>query len=135
LIVEHVNRYFDRLPSDRSPGTLDAMRVLDEIALEGVHFPAALFLFRKILFTLDGVLQDVAGSEVRIDYVITREFLIRGIASFGLFHAPLTLRDLAAIEWNALLYSPRQWTQKLLGSPAGTPVARIGSPTSEALHS
>jgi ubiquinone biosynthesis protein len=120
LIERYVNRFFDRLPPDYSPGTLDAMRVLDEIALEGVHFPTPLFLFRKILFTLDGVLHDVAGSDVRIDYVITREFLTRGLASFGLFHAPLSIKDLAAIEWNALLYPARSWTQKLLGKPANT---------------
>jgi ubiquinone biosynthesis protein len=118
LIDRCVSRFFDTLPPDRSPGTMDAMRVLDEIALEGVHFPTPLFLFRKILFTLDGVLQDVAGSDVRIDHVITREFLTRGIASFGFFHAPLSLKDLAAIQWNALLYPARSWTQKLLGKPS-----------------
>lgn len=121
LIDRYVNRFFDRLPPDRSPGTLDAMRVLDEIALEGVHFPTPLFLFRKILFTLDGVLHDVAGSDVRIDYVITREFLTRGLASFGLFHAPLSIKDMAAIQWNALLYPARSWTQKLLGKPNPQP--------------
>ena len=98
------------------------MRVLDEIALEGVHFPPPLFLFRKILFTLDGVLHDVAGSDVRIDYVITREFLARGIASFGFFHAPLSFKDLAAIQWNALLYPTRSWAQKLLGKPGNSPL-------------
>ena len=30
-----------------SPGVLDAMTLLDQIALEGVRFPAALFMFRK----------------------------------------------------------------------------------------
>ena len=120
LIDACVNRFFDQLPADRSPGTLDAMRVLDEIALEGVHFPPPLFLFRKILFTLDGVLHDVAGSDVRIDHVITREFLARGIASFGFFHAPLSLKDLAAVQWNALLYPTRSWTQRLLGKPGNS---------------
>ncbi|HLK67708.1 MAG TPA: AarF/UbiB family protein [Bryobacteraceae bacterium] len=114
LIEEMVTRFFEQFPADRSPGTLDAMRVLDEIALEGVHFPAPLFLFRKILFTLDGVLQDVAGSEVRIDHVITREFVSRGIASFGLFHSPLSMKDLGSIQWNALLYPTRLWARKRL---------------------
>ena len=34
-----VNRFFEQLSPDASPGTLDAMRLLDRIALEGVHFP------------------------------------------------------------------------------------------------
>ena len=69
--------------------------------MEGVHFPPALFLFRKIVFTLDGVLHDIAGSEVHMDSVITREFLTRWISSFGLFHSPLSIKDLVAVEWNA----------------------------------
>ena len=46
-------------------------------------------MLRKIVFTLDGVLFDVTRGEVRIDQVITGEFLTRWIASFGGFHAPL----------------------------------------------
>ncbi len=54
------------------------------------HFPPALFLFRKSVLTLDGVLYDVAGPDVRIDEVIAREFLTRCAASFGVFlYAPL----------------------------------------------
>ena len=102
LIDDRVNRFFAKFPTDRSTGVLDAMRLLDEIALEGVRFPAALFMFRKILFTLDGVLHDVAGPGVRIDYLMAQEFLTRWVASFGTFHAPLELRDCGAVAWNAL---------------------------------
>jgi ubiquinone biosynthesis protein len=102
-----VTQFFEQLPSGASTGMLDAMRLLDRIALEGVHFPPPLFLFRKIVLTLDGVLYDVAGPDVRIDEVIAREFLTRCAASLGLFHAPLEWKDFAAIEWNALLYPVR----------------------------
>ena len=111
VIDECVHRFFEQLPPDASPGTLDAMRLLDRIALEGVHFPPSLFLFRKIVLTLDGVLYDVAGPGVRIDEVIAREFLTRCAASLGLFHAPLAWKDFAAIPWNALLYPLRRGTQ------------------------
>ncbi len=104
-----VKRFFEELPADASPGTLDAMRLLDRISLEGVHFPPPLFLFRKIVLTLDGVLYDVAGPGVRIDETIAREFLTRCAASLGLFHAPLEWKDFAAIEWNALLYPVRRF--------------------------
>jgi ubiquinone biosynthesis protein len=102
LIDFHVDRFFSRFTSGRVPGTLDAMRLLDEIALAGVHFPSSLFFFRKSVFTLDGVLQDVAGTDIRIDYVIAREFVTRWLASFGMFYAPLELKDFAAMEWNVL---------------------------------
>jgi ubiquinone biosynthesis protein len=100
-----VRSFFEQLPPDASTGTLDAMRLLDRIALEGVHFPPPLFLFRKIVLTLDGVLYDVAGPGVRIDEVIAREFLTRCAASLGVFHAPLEWKDFAAIEWSALRYA------------------------------
>jgi len=105
IIDRSVASFFAGLSSNQSPGALDAMHLMDEIALEGVHFPASLFLFRKIVFTLDGVLHDITGSEVRMDTVITREFLTRWISSFGLFHSPFSIPDLAAIEWQTLRYS------------------------------
>jgi len=106
-IGRSVNQFFERLPAGHGPGVLDAMRLLDEIALEGVRFPAALFLFRKILFTLDGVLHDVAGPDVRIDHIIAREFLTRWVASFGVFYAPLVMKDVVSVGWNAVRRSGR----------------------------
>lgn len=94
LIERHVSRFFAELPAGRVPGVLDAMRLLDDLALKGVRFPSALFLFRKVLFTLDGVLQDVADGAVRVDQAIAREFVTRCVASFGFFHQPLTFQDL-----------------------------------------
>jgi predicted unusual protein kinase regulating ubiquinone biosynthesis (AarF/ABC1/UbiB family) len=95
LIRRKTQRFLEAIPAERRPGTLDAMRLLDGLALDGVRFAAPLFLFRKIVFTLDGVLRDVNESEVRIDQVIAREYLTRWAASLGIFHAPLTLKDLA----------------------------------------
>ena len=93
-IESHVNRFFAKLPEGRSPGVLDAMMLLDDLALRGVRFPSALFLFRKALFTLDGVLEDVAGKAVRIDQVVAYQFLTRCVGSFGFFHEPLNVKDL-----------------------------------------
>ncbi len=103
-----VDRFFEHLPPGASPGTLDAMRLLDRLALDGVHFPPPLFLFRKIVLTLDAVLHDVAGHSVPIDDVLVRQYLTRSAASLGLFHAPLAGKDFAAIPWNALLYPLRR---------------------------
>jgi ubiquinone biosynthesis protein len=97
LIERHVNRFFAELPPKRAPGVLDAMNLLDELALKGVRFPSALFMFRKVLFTLDGVLHDIAGPGVRIDQVIAREFLTRCVGSFGWFHEPLHAKDLLPV--------------------------------------
>lgn len=107
MIRAHVDELFQRVRG-RGPGVMDAMMLLDEIALEGVRFPGALFLFRKVLFTLEGVLHDVTGHPVEIDEVIVREFLARAISSGGLFHAPLKSRDFATIQREALCYPVRR---------------------------
>jgi ubiquinone biosynthesis protein len=93
LIDAAVDRFFDGLPPGHAPGMLDGMRLLDGVALQGVQFAAPLFLFRKSLFTLDGVLRDVAGEDVRIDTAMVRHFLTRWAASFGIFYSPLELKD------------------------------------------
>ena len=117
VIDREVDRFFAEYPAGRRPGMLDAMRLLDRLALQGIRFAAPLFLFRKSLFTLDGVIHDLAGSEVRIDRVIGRYFLTRWAGSFGLFYSPLTLRDFLSVEWNALLYPARSWNRSHLTQP------------------
>jgi ubiquinone biosynthesis protein len=97
MIERRVRRFFASLPVDRAPGVLDGMVLLDELALQGVRFPAALFLFRKVLFTLDGVLHDIAGPEVRLDSVLAHQFLMRCAGSFGVFHEPFQVKDLLPV--------------------------------------
>lgn len=110
-----VTRFFAELPKGESPGVLDAMMLLDEIALQGVHFAAPLFLFRKSLFTLDGVLNDIAGEDVRMDDVIIRHYLTRWVASFGLFYSPLTIADFLSVEWSVLQVPVRGLGRLLAG--------------------
>jgi len=115
LIQEHVDRFFKELPYNRLAGSVDAMLLLDEIALEGVRFPASLAIFQKALFTLDGVLHDIAGSEVSISYLIVRDFVIRLLVSFGMDHPPLSISDLLAVQRSGLMYPPRLGASALFG--------------------
>jgi ubiquinone biosynthesis protein len=112
--VETVNRcvddFFRRLPLVCSLGAIDAMRLLDRIGMEGVHFPGALVLIRKTLFTLDGVLRDVAGEDLRIDSIVTRDFLERWFRSPGELPGPFQLADLAAVERSAIRYASGFWS-------------------------
>lgn len=107
LVDRRTDEFFRGLPSDYSPGSLDAMRLLDGIAMEGVRFPTSLAMFRKVVFTLDGVLHDVAGSEVRMDSIIIREFILRALSSYGWYHAPLRLADVALVQRSALMFPAR----------------------------
>ena len=131
IIDRAVDGFFAALPPGRTPGVLDAMHLLDEIALQGIHFDAPLFLFRKSLLTLDSVLEDVAGEEVRMDVVMVRHFLTRWAASLGLLYAPLGLADFLRLEWGALRFAVRR-AQAAMGSGerqrAVTPDQRTRAP-------
>jgi len=104
IIRDHTRRFLDALPLFNLPGAMDAMRLLDEIALEGVRFPAALLMFRKASFTLDGVLEDVAGSSVRMDTVITRYALEHWLKTGAALWMLLSPRDWVALDWSLVTY-------------------------------
>jgi ubiquinone biosynthesis protein len=109
IIDRCVANFFSELPHACSLGAIDAMRLLDRIGVEGVRFPAALVLIRKVIFTLDGVLCDIAGEGVRIDTTVAREFLLRWIRQFGALPAPFSLTDLLAVERSLFRYATGLW--------------------------
>lgn len=113
VIRDHVGRLIDDLPLFRLPGPMDAMRLLDAVALNGVRFPASLLLFRKAWFTLDGVVEDVTGSSVQLDSVIFRYALVNWTQSGHALFTLLSPADWAALDWSALTLGSRLCTQAL----------------------
>ena len=113
IIRDHVIRLLDGLPLFELPGAMDAMRLLDEIALEGIRFPAALLMFRKASFTLEGVLEDVAGSGVRMDAVIARYALAHWVSAGATLFSLLSPGDWIALDWSALTFASRLCAQVL----------------------
>jgi len=101
---------------------MDAMRLLDEIALEGIRFPTALLMFRKASFTLEGVLEDIAGLPVRVDSVIARYALTHSTEAIASLASLLSLRDYMAIDWSALTFTSRMAMRALLSSWHRLPV-------------
>ncbi|NLT66110.1 MAG: phosphotransferase [Acidobacteria bacterium] len=106
-VRETTSIFLSDIPMYRIPGSLDAIRLLDRLAFQGVHFPAELLMFRKSVFTLDGVLHDVAGSEVGLDEVLAGSMPDRWPS------LPLGPSDWAAILSSASLYGTRLWLQLL----------------------
>jgi ubiquinone biosynthesis protein len=115
VIVRSVEKFFKEIPANRLPTSLEVMRLLDRMALQGVRFPAPLAMFRKVVFTLDGVLYDVAGPGFRMDSVIARDYATRWLGSFGAFLSPLSIRDWIAINTSALKYGARLLTRAAFG--------------------
>ncbi len=115
LVRSQVNDFIGRMPFLRLPGSMDAMRLLDRLALEGVRFPSGLMMFRKVLFTLDGILHDIAPPGLNMDLTIARRLVSRWLTS------PLTPVDWVGVQASALLYGGRvwvQWAQAALRTPA-----------------
>jgi ubiquinone biosynthesis protein len=122
IIRTRVDRLLDEMSLTHWPGPMDAMRLLDEIALEGIRFPTALLMFRKASFTLEGVLEDIAGCPVRIDSVIARYALTHSTEAIASLVYLLSLRDCMAIDWSALTFTSRMAMRVLLSSWQRFPV-------------
>jgi hypothetical protein len=101
---------------------MEAMRLLDEIALEGIRFPAALLMFRKASFTLEGVVQDIAGSKVRLDSLTTGHALTYWKETIASILSLLSASDWVALDWSALTLSSRMFARALLHPWSWLPV-------------
>ncbi len=107
FIRERVTRLLDGLPWLRLPGPMDAMRVLDDIALNGIRFPAGLLMFRKAWFTLEGVLEDISRSSVRMDTAIVRFALAHWARAGAALFSMLSPRDWLSLDWSTLTLASR----------------------------
>jgi len=106
-IRRHIEELLDELPLTGLPGPMGAMRLLDAIALEGIRFPTALLMFRKASFTLEGVVEDVAGTKVGLDSLMANQVLANWKDTVGCLVTLLSARDWVAIEWSALTFASR----------------------------
>jgi ubiquinone biosynthesis protein len=113
FIRERVTRLLDGLPWLRLPGPMDAMRVLDDVALNGIRFPAGLLMFRKAWFTLEGVLEDISKSNVRMDTAIVRFALAHWARAGAALFSMLSPRDWLSLDWSTLTLTSRVPLQAL----------------------
>lgn len=113
-IRDTISNLLARIPITRVPGSMDAVHLLDNLALAGVRFPVQLIMFRKVLFTLEGVLRDIAGSEISLDEIIARHLASRWLTGFGTSSLPLGPSEWASVMASASLYGCRLWFQGML---------------------
>jgi len=114
IVRKYVDRLLDELPLTQLPGPMEAMRLLDEIALEGIRFPATLLMFRKASFTLEGVVEDIAGSRVRLDSLTTSHALANWKETVASLFSLLSARDWVALDWSALTLTSRMFARAML---------------------
>ena len=109
VIRERVRRFLDTLPVTRLASATDSMRLLEDVAFQGIRFPAPLIMLSKVLFTLDGILDDIGGNSASMGMVMARHIARLRLAHPTAFRSPLTGADWVTVQCSALLYSGRLW--------------------------
>ena len=85
------------------------MRLVERIAFKGVKFPASLIMLSKVMFTLDGVLADIGGSDAGMGFSISRHVAEHWLSHRKAFRSPLISKDWITLQCSALLYTTRLW--------------------------
>jgi ubiquinone biosynthesis protein len=109
MIAHAVASFLDDLPMSHMPNAVDAMRLLESIALKGVKFPGPLIMLSKVMFTLEGILSDVGGSKTGMDLAIAGRLAQHWLSDRKAFRSPLVTRDWITLQCSALLYTARLW--------------------------
>jgi ubiquinone biosynthesis protein len=125
--IRHVvAEFLGRLPLTRLPSMVDAMLLVEQLAVKGILFPAPLVMFSKTLFTLDSILDQIGGSGTFRGLTIARHLMTRWLTHHASLGSPLAWRDWIAIQCSTAFCGARlwvQWEQALLDRvlPAANP--------------
>lgn len=113
---EFVSTYVDELPLSPLPGAVEAMRLIEHLTLRGLRFPASLVMLSKVLFTLDGILADIGGTEAFLGIAVARHAALQWLSDRSRVRWPLSVRDWLAVNTSAFLFPSRvavKWEEKL----------------------
>jgi ubiquinone biosynthesis protein len=136
MVAEFVTHFLGELPVVRLPSGVDAMLLLERLAMKGVKFPGPLIMLSKVMFTLDGIQGDIGGPDSGLGFAITRHVAQHWISNRKEFRSPLKSSDWVTLQCSALLYTGRLWLQceqaildRLLPAASTAPVAAFGRPS------
>jgi hypothetical protein len=85
------------------------MKLLERIAIGGVRFPGALIMLSKVMFTLDGILHDIGGSDSGMGFTIARHVARHWVSDRKAFRSPLDASDWLTLQCGAMLLASRLW--------------------------
>ena len=128
MVADEIGRFFDDLPPTHLPSMVDVMRLLERMALIGIKFPGSLIMLSKMMFTLDGILTDIAGTDTAMGVPIARSLAQHWLSDRKAFRSPLMAKDWITLQCSALLYSSRLWMrceQSILGRLLPAPRASV----------
>ncbi len=107
LIRDSVHEFFDEMPLTHLSGAVDALRLLQQVAMRGILFPAPLVMLSKVLFTLDGLMEDIGGSGASMVCTMARYLVKQWLPRGNQAGSPLMLKDWATLQCSALLLGSR----------------------------
>jgi hypothetical protein len=110
-VRESVAKFLDQMPASHMPSGADSMRLLERVAVQGIKYPSSLIMLSKVMFTLEGILGDIVGSDTGMGFTIARHVAQHWIANRSAFRSPLGTRDWLALQFSAMLYTSRVWVQ------------------------
>ena len=99
------------LPASRLPSGADAMCLLERMAIKGIKFPSSLIMLSKVMFTLEGILGDIIGSDTGMRFTLAHQVAQHWLSNRSSFRSPLLTRDWLTLQCSALLYTGRLWVQ------------------------
>lgn len=117
IVRQVIAEFLDQMPAARLASVADAMRLLERVAIKGVRFPASLIMLSKVMFTLEGIVGDIAGADAEMGFTIARRFAQHWIANRSEFESPLEARDWLTLQCSALLLPSRlgvRWQQTMM---------------------
>jgi ubiquinone biosynthesis protein len=129
MICQFVTEFLRKLPV--APSGVDAMVLLERLAMKGVKFSGPLIMLSKVMFTLDGILGDIGGSNkgTGFGFTIARHVAQHWIRNRKEFRSPLMTKDWITLQCSVLLYTPRLWMEgeqailnRLLPAPSKAPL-------------
>jgi ubiquinone biosynthesis protein len=111
MVRKLVDDFLGEMLPTHIPSAADTMRLLERIAINGIKFPASLIMLSKVMFTLEGILGDVVGSDTGMGFTLARHVAQHWLSNRKAFRSPLRMRDWATLQGSALLYVARLWVQ------------------------
>ena len=111
MIRQSAAEFLSAIPASNLPSAADAMRLLERVTMKGIKFPSSLIMLSKVMFTLEGILGDIVGSDTGMGFAIARRVARHWLANRSAFRSPLGTRDWFTLQCSALLYTSRLWVQ------------------------
>ncbi len=126
---EQVADFLDQLPLAKLPSAVDAMRMLERLAMSGMKFPAPLIMLSKVMLMLDGILAELGASENCMGIGISRHLLQQSFRDRTLIASPIKGFDWINLQCSAVMYVGRlciRWEELLVEAlarrTAGSPL-------------